>query len=151
MTKPSRSKEKIRVGDTDVPLFRRTTLTAAKNKLASPFGEMGLKIFQDGRIEEDVLYSVKAEKLGLIEVSGRTVRIIEGEFKGSKMNRNEFEQWVSENPAFLDTITDEVEIVDEPVPQPPAKKLPLSFFKPADPSDGGETESKKLLIGLRKS
>ena len=127
LSKPLKSKEKAKINGVDVPLYRKTTVVAAKNKLAAPFGEMGMRVYYDGRVEEDIPLAVLAEKKGLIEVTGRTVTILVGEFEGEKMNKGKFEEWVGENPEFLEEAGGgEVEKLDESELK---VKVPLNFKK----------------------
>ena len=127
MTKPAKSKEKVKIGDYEVPLYRKTTIAAAKNKLAAPFGEMTLRIYQNGRVEEDLPFAILAERKNLISISGRSVVIQVGEYKGTAMKRADFETWIAEYPEFLDLVEDEVEV--EELPIEPTNKLQLSFNK----------------------
>jgi len=125
-TKPTKSKEKIRLGNSEVPMFRKSTWTAAKNKLASPFGQMAINIYYDGRIEEDVTYTEIALQKGLISIIGRTVTLEVGEDSGKKMSKADFELYASENPEFLDALN--LEVSDEAIEEP--RKIDIkSLFK----------------------
>lgn len=128
MSKPAKSKEKVQRGGYEVPLYRKTTMTAAKNKLAEPFGETTIRVYYDGRVEEDVPFAQLAEKKGLISVTSRNVTILIGEYKGTTMKKVDFETWVAENPAFLETVDDSFVAEEVPtVEQSPKKKLSLGL------------------------
>jgi len=145
MTKPIKSKEKIKVGDYEVPLYRKTRIAAAKNKLAAPFGEMSLRVYQDGRIVEDVPFFVAAEKKGLVSTTARNVTILKGAYAGTAMKKIDFEQWIAENPEALELIDSEVEIYEES--QEPKQKISFSFRKPEETS---EKRSLALSLGIIK-
>lgn len=139
MTKPVKSKEKVKVGDYEVPLFRVTRISAAKNKLAAPFGEMSLRVYQDGRVQEDVPFFVLAEQKGLVSTTARNVTIIVGEFAGTTLKKPDFENWVAENPEFLQLVDDEVEVeaplkLDLSLPSINTTSLDLSAVKTGLPS-----------------
>lgn len=129
MTKPTKSKEKIKRGDYEVPLFRKTRLVAAKNKLSSPFGEMTLKVYADGRVQEDIPMYLAAEAKGIVEVGTRQITFLVGSRAGEKMKRVDFESFISEDEEYLPMlgsdyeIESEVETAIEVLP----KKKPISF------------------------
>lgn len=131
MTKPVSSKEKVKMGDYEVPLYRKTRITAPKNKLAAPFGEMSLRIYQNGQVEEDVPFFVIAERKGLIEITGRNVRFLVGEDKDKMMKKVDFENYVAENPEFLQLVDEEVEVMPE------SAKIDLFAPQVEKPSLGG--------------
>jgi recombination protein RecA len=130
MTAPVKSKEKVKIGDYEVPLFRKTRVVAAKNKLANPFGEISLRVYQDGRVAEDIPFFVAAEKQGLVSTTARSVTVLVGDHAGLTMKKVEFENWVAENPDFLNQIDSEVEVEEAPSAKIsfslPEKKEPLS-------------------------
>jgi len=142
MSQPLKSKETVidPITNQEVPLFRKTRLTASKNKLAPPFNETTLKIYRDGTILEDVVFWQEALKLGLVDVSLRTVTILEN---GERLSKKEFEIWAAENPDFFkgkvaeasfEAVEEDTEVDEEPEPQPEnkvttLKKLPSFLSK----------------------
>jgi len=163
MTKPVKSKEKVKVGDYEVPLYRKTRLAAAKNKLSAPFGEMSIRVYQDGRIVEDVPFFVTAEARGLVSTTARSVTIMVGEDAGTVMKKSDFENWVAENPEFLNLVDDAVEPAEEvpkekiswalgtsstPNPEPPKLSLsPMSAIK----DQISESQKLKLTLGAKNA
>jgi RecA/RadA recombinase len=146
ITKPVKSKDKIKVGDYEVPLYRKSRVAAAKNKLAAPFGEMSLRIYQDGRVVEDVPFFVLAEQKGLVSTSARNVTLLVGEYKGTTMKKPDFEAWVSENPQFLEMVDEQYEVADESS----TIKIPLKLGV-SDVDDNPVGQSAKLGLSLKKS
>jgi len=100
MSEPIKSKEKVKDAKSgvEVPLFRKTRVTAAKNKLSPPFNEVTFKIYRDGRVEEDIVFWQEAVKLDLVETTVQSVIIKE---TGEKMRKKEFEIWASSHPEFF--------------------------------------------------
>jgi len=113
-----------------VPEFRKTRVTAAKNKLAPPFNEVTLKIYRDGRIVEDVVFWQEAVKLGLVDATAQTVVIKQN---GKKFRKKHFELWAVENPDFFQGKVDEnsFEAVEEETPavdEPESKSSSMQQF-----------------------
>jgi len=152
MTKPVSSKEKIKVGMTEVPAFRQTRVVAAKNKLAAPFGEMTLRVYQTGMVQEDIPFSVLAEQKGLVQTTGRSVTILVGQYAGTVMRKTDFEQWVAENPAFLEMVDESLQTLPDateeaPTPEIQVKKLTLSFPKKEEIQE--QSAKLALKVGLK--
>jgi RecA/RadA recombinase len=110
MTKPIKSTEKVKVGDYVVPAYRVTRIAAAKNKLAAPFGEMSLRIYQNGQVQEDVPFWQIARDKGLVDITGKNVRILVGEYKDTILKKADFENWIAETPEFLNQVSSDVEV-----------------------------------------
>ena len=121
LTKPTKSEEKITIDGIDRPLYRKTRIVAAKNKLASPFGEMSIRVYQDGRVEEDIPYYEIAKEKGLVSVKGKDVIILVEGYNNITMKKVEFENWIAENPEFLKMVDASMTIEQLEVEEPKQK------------------------------
>lgn len=125
MGDPFSSKEKVvdPVSGLTVPLFRKTMVRSSKNKQAPPFNSIALKIYRDGRVEEDIVFWQEAVKLGLCESTQRTVTIIA---TSEKFMKKEFELWAVDHPDFFKgkINAESFDAVEEEIEEPLKKEEP---------------------------